>query len=503
MKLKYTWIPFILELIIITVFRLYQFITIGDVSVRVQWDNIELVSAFTSSIAVLIIIIMTYLSKDAPKFFILQEDKITGTVGCLAGVMVMCHSVSDFLSFLLSSKELMRLFSGVFGLAAGLVFIIMGICNIKGKDYFEKYRLLTLVPTLWALMSLLNTFFKYNSIPTTATNVINVLDEIFLVFFLFYQARMFANLFDEATFKKLFYCGFSAVIFMTLNAFGQFLTIMNSGATISLVDFIYIVAEIIIAVYALCFIFGIKLEQEVDILYEDEPMDIDVEAKDNNAKKPIDIEAKDNSAKEPVEIENDDNDEIEEINKIIESLNDNPQEGGHPNLEDDERLANWDIKKISKLLKTWSENSEYNIDEDLQNGNPIDDGIKKINSLIKSLDNKEPKEDSHQDLQNGNDAISDSIKKINKVLEKKPAKKGPQKSQEDEAAVEDSVEKVNKLIVGLSNQPKKDTPHETQDNKNDPADEEDDIEEINKIIEYIQNEEQTHEEDSAKVQEAN
>lgn len=264
MKLKFTWIPFILSFITVLGLKIYQFVTLGDATVRTQWSNIEAITFIVALIAAIIITIMSLISKDSPEVFVLNKDIFTGTIAVLTALMVIWSSVNELIIYLSYKREIVYLFLSIFGILAGLVFIMSGVCFFKGKDFFQKYKLLTLLPTVWVLIRILNLFFAYNSIPTNLSHVTTSLAEIFLVFFLFYQARLFSGLFTKNTFKSIFYFGFAAILFVTLYATNNLLSIIDTGRKISINNLVYLITDLIIAFYVLCFISGLKLGKNLD-----------------------------------------------------------------------------------------------------------------------------------------------------------------------------------------------------------------------------------------------
>ena len=268
MKLKSTWIPFVLAFVAVLGLKIYQFITLGDATIRVQWSNIDMISMGIVVVAAVIIIIMSIFSKDSPKVFVVSKDFFTGTIAILTGLMVIWSSINELIIYLSYQRDIMYLSLSILGILAGLIFILLGVCSFKGKDLFQKCRLLTLLPSAWVLVRILNLFFKYNSIPTNLSHVATSFAEIFLVFFLFYQARLFAGLFTQNTFKKVFYFGFSTILFITLYATNDLLTVIDTGRKISIVNLIYIITDLVIAFYVLCFVSGLKLGKNLENISE-------------------------------------------------------------------------------------------------------------------------------------------------------------------------------------------------------------------------------------------
>ena len=249
MKLKFNWVPFILSFVAILGLRIYQILSIGNAAVRVQWDNFEMICFVIAAVAFGIIILLSYLSKDAPDVFVLKKSIFTGLISMITAVFAIWSSVYEIKAYLGGDNDWVKLLSGALGIFAGIVFVLIGLNFIQEKNYFDKYRLLALVPTLWVLTKLLALFFEYNSVPTDISDVSNSLAKIFLLFFLFAQARLFAGLFNYVTFKKLFYFGLSAILFMTVSLTNYIAVSMDTRSELSLRVIVAIMTEIVLIVY--------------------------------------------------------------------------------------------------------------------------------------------------------------------------------------------------------------------------------------------------------------
>lgn len=249
MKLKFNWVPFILSFVTIMGLRMYQIFSIGNAAVRVQWDNFEMICFAIAAVAFGIIILLSYLSKDAPDVFVVKKSIFTGLISMITAVFAIWSSVYEIKAYLGSSNDWAKLLSGALGIFAGIVFVLIGMNYIQEKNYFDKHHLLALIPTSWILAKLLELFFEYNSVPTDISNVSNSLAKIFLLFFLFAQARLFTGLFNYVTFKKLFYFGLSAILFMTGSLTNYIAVSMDTSGGLSLQVIVAIMTEAILIVY--------------------------------------------------------------------------------------------------------------------------------------------------------------------------------------------------------------------------------------------------------------
>ena len=273
MRLKRTWIPFALSFVAIMGLRIYQILSVGDASVRVQWDKFEMLCFAVSAVASVIIIIMSYISKDAPDVFIIKKSLTVGVVSLLTAVFIEWNAINEFSAYLSGDNDWVKLVSSILGALSGFAFIAIALNLINEKNYFEKHKLLSLLPTLWALTLILKLFFKYNSSHTEILNVSDSLAKICILFFLFNQARLFAGLFNATTFKKLFYFGFSAVLFTTVYVTNYLAVAIDLGRKLSLSNIVELLTEIAIGAYILCTIYSIKTGKDLVLNEKTKPSD--------------------------------------------------------------------------------------------------------------------------------------------------------------------------------------------------------------------------------------
>ena len=99
MKLKFNWVPFILSFVAILGLRIYQILSIGNAAVRVQWDNFEMICFVIAAVAFGIIILLSYLSKDAPDVFVLKKSIFTGLISMITAVFAIWSSVYEIKAY--------------------------------------------------------------------------------------------------------------------------------------------------------------------------------------------------------------------------------------------------------------------------------------------------------------------------------------------------------------------------------------------------------------------
>ena len=258
MKLKSAWIPFVLSFFAIMGLRIYQILSIGNPSVRTQWDDFEMICFIIATAAFGVIMIMSYISSDAPNVFVIKKNQLLVLTSVITAIFIAIVSVFDILAYLREKSDWLKLASGIAGLWMFVALLFVAVSYLKEKNCFSSYKLFALIPTIYVFLYLLQLFFKYNSIPTDFVSVSNAFEAVTLLFFFFAQARLFVGIFNAATFKKLFYFGLSAVLFLTVNLTHALATTMDLGRKLSADSIISIVAKCFLIIYIVNVIAAIK-----------------------------------------------------------------------------------------------------------------------------------------------------------------------------------------------------------------------------------------------------
>lgn len=268
MKIKSTWIPFFLSLVAIVGVRVYQITSIGVPSVRMQWDNLEMICFSIAAIATVVIMLMSYLSKDVPKVFVLKKSIPVALASFLAAVVVALNGVNEIQRNLSASMDIQRIVFGIAGVAAGVAFVGFGLCFLKEKNIFEKTKLFACIPTFWAVMSLATLFSAYNAIRTDFIHVTHVLSTIGVLFFLFEQARLFVGLFNKGTIRKLFYFGFGSVLFSMSFALNFLVKTLDLGQRIDFNAMWTLATQLVVVLYVVSVLFAVRVGQDAEFVEE-------------------------------------------------------------------------------------------------------------------------------------------------------------------------------------------------------------------------------------------
>ena len=223
MKLKYTWIPFLLSLIIVLPLRLYQVINTGG-----QLFGIDLNDNFLTGVFIyimmffsLIIICMSLFSKKSHETINIHKNNLIGSSLFLISLSTIFEAIRDIIysgSVNAGGSAMQAVVLLVTALAAGAAFFIMGMCYMQGKNLFAKMPFLMMFPTIWLTCKLGISFMNNRAISNRSPEMIAILANAFLTLFFLYNARIYILDENNNVVKKLYAFGLPAVIFSIVYA---------------------------------------------------------------------------------------------------------------------------------------------------------------------------------------------------------------------------------------------------------------------------------------------
>ncbi len=222
MKLKYTWIPFVVSLLLLIPVRVYQ-VTVGKgnaFGTSLMEENVFYLLFSLLCVFVLLFITMSLLCKNVPETVKFQKNILSGIFATVLGIVMAYEGINElyllFISIIEQKNAIKTIILSATTILASFVFLILAFCQFYGKNIFLKVPVMALVPTVWAAIRLILIFMYNTSIASTAADMLDVLAVVFLLLFLFTQARMLAGMDGKNIPKRLFAFGMSAVLLILL-----------------------------------------------------------------------------------------------------------------------------------------------------------------------------------------------------------------------------------------------------------------------------------------------
>ena len=219
MKLKHLKIPVFISLVLLAVMFILQ--TAGKLNGIFGNSDFmcNAVCFFSILFLAVVIIVMGYCIK-WPKDFSFTVNKnvnknvSTSIFSLLTGVFLGAESITKLLNYINGYRDIMQLVLSLFGIASGIVFVMIGICYFIGKNIFKNREILVLIPVVWSIIRLFERFSIYSSVSRYPWEMLDEIVVIFVTLFLLNLARVFANVDNAGKLRGLFVFGYLSVIFI-------------------------------------------------------------------------------------------------------------------------------------------------------------------------------------------------------------------------------------------------------------------------------------------------
>lgn len=219
MKLKHLKIPVFISLVLLAVMFILQ--TAGKLNGIFGNSDFmcNAVCFFSILFLAVVIIAMGYCIK-WPKDFSFTVNKnvnknvSTSIFSLLTGVFLGAESITKLLNYINGYRDIMQLVLSLFGIASGIVFIMISICYFIGKNIFKNREILVLIPVVWSIIRLFERFSVYSSVSRYPWEMLDEIVVIFVTLFLLNLARVFANVDNAGKLRGLFVFGYLSVIFI-------------------------------------------------------------------------------------------------------------------------------------------------------------------------------------------------------------------------------------------------------------------------------------------------
>lgn len=216
MKLKYTWIVFILSILTLVPIKTYiafrgNNFVIGSIASNTSL-SIFIIGAI---ILVLAIIIMSLFSKNALPAIDMPKNIPCGIFALLSGIFMIISGIFSFLSFKYN-MDTKIVISAIFIVLSGVVFIFISNVHFTSKNILSSMPLLSLLPTIWACVRLMVLFLYHSSVVSGNIDMFDIIASMFLILFFFSHAKLMVYIPGKKLVQRLFAYGMSSVIILLL-----------------------------------------------------------------------------------------------------------------------------------------------------------------------------------------------------------------------------------------------------------------------------------------------
>ena len=137
-------------------------------------------------------------------------------ISVLLGVFVSANGVMILQKYISGVRNFYPLAEGIFASAAGVIFVLTGVCYGIGKNLFVNNELLAVLPVAWGAARSIGIFLRYHVVSNVAWELSDVLATVFLSLFLLNHAKCLANREDSKKENHLRLYGYSAAMFVLI-----------------------------------------------------------------------------------------------------------------------------------------------------------------------------------------------------------------------------------------------------------------------------------------------
>ena len=217
--MKYTIIVLIIGILTLVPFEICYIVDPVFVSsvTSLSRSNLLYISLFTSIFFIVAAFIGTFLSKNVPSNGNILPNISISLVTTSIGLLAICSGGAAIVSALSTSLSLSTLFKltflSVFSILAGITFIVTSICFFSWKNIFKKVPLLCLIPSIWFIIRISLFLIQHVVTPINVLYICVIFEYIFMLLFVFNNAKQFIFLQDKGVVKNIFMFGIPAILF--------------------------------------------------------------------------------------------------------------------------------------------------------------------------------------------------------------------------------------------------------------------------------------------------
>lgn len=254
--MKKAWIAFAVTLVLILPARIYAMLHYLDAKTGFYSDGGKVIAVI--SVLLVLGIAATVVFTPGKRFegvpYRPVRDIPTAAAAALTGIFVLIQSVVGLTSGYGGDDRVLYLIFSVIGLPAGGMILAAAYEFATGEAFLRKHPLLALIPTLWGCVLLIFLFVTYAATVNVVENVYTTFTVVFLLLFLFTQAKLLTGVESEKSARQIYPVAFSAALLSLVTSIPGCVLVFSGRATAESFPAGLLMANIVMAVYALVFL---------------------------------------------------------------------------------------------------------------------------------------------------------------------------------------------------------------------------------------------------------
>ncbi len=214
MSKKSAWIILAVTLLVTLPARLSQILLFMDRKTGFYSDGGVLTAVVSVGLAAgaLAVAVLCYTDRGKPKDYRPIRSIPAAVLGILAGLGLVIESAAGLMNGSSGQIHFMYMILSLVGILTGIVFMLTAYDFSVGENRFEKYPVLALVPPVWGCVGLVALFITYVAVANVSENIYNTFTVIFLLLFLFAQAKLLAGVESQRSSRLIYAFGMPAIL---------------------------------------------------------------------------------------------------------------------------------------------------------------------------------------------------------------------------------------------------------------------------------------------------
>lgn len=218
--MKRTWCVWAVVLLVVLPLRLYSVFFLVDPQTGFYTDGGKMAGIAAAAAAVGILALLVLGRKEAAKYpYAALRSSAAAAIAVLAGLFAAGAPFMTFAQNLLSNgkPDTMDAVLALTGVLAAVAFFAAAYDFGTGAGFLRKHPLIALFPTIWGCLFFISLFITYASTVNRFDNIYHTFTVIFLLLFLFSQAKLLSGM-DENAVRLAVPFGFSASVMALTDA---------------------------------------------------------------------------------------------------------------------------------------------------------------------------------------------------------------------------------------------------------------------------------------------
>ena len=179
-------------------------------------------------------------------------------LGAFAGIFVVVQSVVGIGTGFLGEGQIFYQIYSYLGILAGGVLLMTAYGFAAGLRTVGSRPILALIPSVWGCFFLVVLFITYSAAVNLVEDVYHTFTVVFLLLFLFTQAKLLTGIESAKTGKMIYVTGFPAALLSLVTGVPSCIQYFGTGETAGFISIGLHMANIMLAFYIIAFLLALR-----------------------------------------------------------------------------------------------------------------------------------------------------------------------------------------------------------------------------------------------------